>query len=124
MFSTTLASLVLIGNAAAMSLPGLRGGSSSQFDSSSSSSAQSRFNRNRNRNRNHRSLTPEEQAYESSCYPILLAYGNASDIAKLPPRSKRNVKHFHRQTALPFERRGVNKIAKAGKRKRDREYAL
>ena len=55
---------------------------------------------------------------------FVLTHGNASDIAKLPPRSKRNVKHFHRQTALPFERRGVNKIAKAGSRKRDREYTV
>ena len=55
---------------------------------------------------------------------FVLTHVNVSDIAKLPPRSKRNVKHFHRQTALPFERRGVNKIAKAGSRKRDWEYTV
>ena len=55
---------------------------------------------------------------------FVFAHGNAADIAKLPPRTKRNVKHFNLQTALPFERRGVNKIAKAGNRKRDREYSV
>ena len=47
-------------------------------------------------------------------------HGTQADILKLPPATRRNVKHFNRQPALPFKRRGFSKKAAVGTNKRVR----